>query len=113
AATLPEKMAYCQSHQLRVHTRAGTHAVDSLGRKRLLEPDTCDVVRTGGEWITAGGNCNTATCNTAYWSGATADGMSNVTNFMLKQFNIKKFAGRGLSKAPIATRPARNISRAG
>jgi len=73
----------------------------------------CDLVRTGGEWITAGGNYNTATCNTACWSGATADGMSDVTNFMLKQLNIKKFVGRGLSKAPIATRPARNISQAG
>ena len=50
----------------------------------------CGVVRTGGAWITAGGNCNTATCDTAYWSAATADAMSDVTNFMLTQLNIKK-----------------------
>ena len=29
----------------------------------------CDVLRTE-EWITLGGNCDTATCKTGYWSGA-------------------------------------------
>jgi len=38
-AALDEQMAYCTTHQLRVHTRAGTHAVDSEGRERLLDPD--------------------------------------------------------------------------
>ena len=48
----------------------------------------CDVVREG-EWITAGGNCNTGTCNTAYWSAAPADAFSDGTNFLLKSLNIK------------------------
>lgn len=62
--------------------------VDPTNPKKAM--CACGVVRTGGEWITAGGNCNTATCNTAYWSGATAGAMSDVTSFMLKQLNIKE-----------------------
>jgi hypothetical protein len=49
----------------------------------------CDVVRTG-EWITAGGNCNTATCNTAYWSAAPLDAFSDGTDFLLKSLKLKK-----------------------
>lgn len=49
----------------------------------------CDVVRTG-EWQTAGGNCDTATCKTAYWSGALlADSRSNA-EFMMEQLKIAK-----------------------
>jgi hypothetical protein len=36
---LEEQMAFCQTHQIRVHARSGTHPVDSLGRPRALEPD--------------------------------------------------------------------------
>jgi hypothetical protein len=49
---------------------------------------TCDVVRTG-EWATAGGNCNAATCNTAYWSGAPIDAMSDNTSFLMKNLDLK------------------------
>jgi hypothetical protein len=49
----------------------------------------CDIVRTG-EWITAGGHCSTATCDTAYWSAATPDAFVDATNFMVRQLNIKK-----------------------
>lgn len=31
---------------------------------------TCDVKRGVGEWMTLGGNCDTSTCKTGYWSGA-------------------------------------------
>lgn len=43
-----------------------------------------DIKRTG-EWITAGGNCDTATCKTAYWSGATVADFKDGTEFMMKQ----------------------------
>jgi hypothetical protein len=49
----------------------------------------CDVVRTG-EWTTAGGKCNAATCNTAYWSGAPLDAFSDGIGFMMKALNLKK-----------------------
>jgi hypothetical protein len=60
--------------------------VDPANPKKAM--CACDVVREG-EWITAGGNCNTATCNTAYWSAAPADAFSGGTNFLLKSLNIK------------------------
>jgi len=47
------------------------------------------VVRTG-EWITAGGNCNPATCNSAYWSAAPLDAFSDGTDFLLKSLKLKK-----------------------
>jgi hypothetical protein len=43
-AGLEEQMAYCQTHQIRLHTRLGTHAVDPLGRQKPLE---CDVIGPG------------------------------------------------------------------
>jgi hypothetical protein len=57
-AALGEQMAYCQTHQIRVHTRAGTHAVDSLGRERLLEPDIAGSsgVVLGDGWHAREGN---------------------------------------------------------
>jgi len=58
AATLAEKMAYCQTHQLRVHKRAGTHAVDPVGRERLLEPDIAGStgITLGDGWHTREGD---------------------------------------------------------
>src|SRR5262249_53201565 len=41
--------------------------VDPADSKKAM--CVCDVVRTG-EWMTLGGNCDTSTCTTAYWSGA-------------------------------------------
>jgi hypothetical protein len=61
--------------------------VDPANPKKAI--CACDVVRTG-EWITAGGNCNTATCNTAYWSAAPLDAFSDGTEFLLKSLKLKK-----------------------
>jgi len=61
--------------------------VDPANPKKAI--CACDVVRTG-EWITAGGNCNTATCNTAYWSAAPLDAFSDATDFLLKSLKLKK-----------------------
>ena len=61
--------------------------VDPANPKKAI--CACDVVRTG-EWITAEGNCNTATCNTAYWSAAPVDAFSDGTDFLLKSLKLKK-----------------------
>jgi hypothetical protein len=61
--------------------------VDPANPKKAI--CACDVLRTG-EWMTAGGNCNTATCNTAYWSGASLADVADGTNFLMKNLNIKK-----------------------
>src|SRR5262245_1815263 len=61
--------------------------VDPANPKKAI--CACDVVRTG-EWITAGGNCNAATCNTAYWSAAPLDAFSDGTDFLLKSLKLKK-----------------------
>jgi len=47
----------------------------------------CDVVRAG-EWQTAGGECDTATCKTAYWSGALLGDSRNNAEFMMGQLKI-------------------------
>jgi hypothetical protein len=44
-ASLGEQMAYCETHQLRLHTRSGTHRVDAQGHIVPLEPD---IVGSGG-----------------------------------------------------------------
>jgi hypothetical protein len=45
------------------------------------------------KWITAGGNCNTATCKTAYWSGAPLNDFNDGTDFLVKQLKLKKVPG--------------------
>src|SRR5262249_52541388 len=61
--------------------------VDPANPKKAI--CACDVLRTG-EWITAGGNCNTATCNTADWSGAPLNDFNDGTDFFVKQLKLKK-----------------------
>jgi hypothetical protein len=48
---------------------------------------TCDVLRTG-EWITLGGKCDTGTCTTGYWSGATVKDFDEAASFMVKSLNL-------------------------
>jgi hypothetical protein len=47
----------------------------------------CDVLRTE-EWITLGSNCETATCTTGYWSGATVKDFNEATSFMSKALSL-------------------------
>jgi hypothetical protein len=51
-APLDVQMAYCQSHQLRVHTRWGTYPVDPQGHRVSLPEDVVDgrTVRLGAGW---------------------------------------------------------------
>jgi hypothetical protein len=59
----------------------------------------CDVLRTG-ESITLGGNCDTATCSTGYWSGATLKDFDEATSFMVKALS--------LDQSPVKWCPAAN-----
>jgi hypothetical protein len=47
----------------------------------------CDALRTE-EWITLGGNCDTATCKTGYWSGATPKDFNEASVFMVKPLGL-------------------------
>jgi hypothetical protein len=37
--SLEQQMTYCETHQLRLHTRSGTHHLDSYGQPRALDSD--------------------------------------------------------------------------
>ena len=47
----------------------------------------CDLLRSE-EWITLGGNCDTATCTTGYWSGATPKDFNEASSFMVKALGL-------------------------
>jgi hypothetical protein len=59
--------------------------VDSSDSKKAI--CVCDVLRTG-EWITLGGNCDTGTCTTGYWSGATVKDFNEASSFMVKALSL-------------------------
>jgi len=40
--------------------------------------------------MTAGGRCDTASCNTAYWSGAPLADFSDGTDFLVKSLKLAK-----------------------
>jgi hypothetical protein len=50
---------------------------------------TCDVVRKG-EWMTLGGNCDTSTCTTGYWSGATMQDNIDGNAFLTKVLGLNQ-----------------------
>jgi len=60
--------------------------VDPSDAKRAL--CVCDVLRTG-EWMTLGGNCDTSTCATGYWSGATLQDVNESSVFMVKALGLE------------------------
>ncbi len=55
---LEQQMAFCQTHQIRVHARTGTHPVDPFGRLRTLEPDIVGLAgfTLGDGWHTREGD---------------------------------------------------------
>jgi hypothetical protein len=61
--------------------------VDPSNPKKAL--CVCDVMRTG-EWTTLGGNCDTSTCNSGYWSGATLQDLEQANVFMTKALKLEK-----------------------
>jgi hypothetical protein len=75
---------------------SGTPWTWCLNKRCTVDPSdskkaicVCDVLRTG-EWITLGGNCETATCTTGYWSGATLKDFNEATSFMVKSLNLDR-----------------------
>src|SRR6266576_3223515 len=73
---------------------SGTPWTWCLNKRCTVDPSdpkkaicVCDVLRTG-EWITLGGNCDTATCTTGYWSGATVKDFNEATSFMVKALSL-------------------------
>ena len=85
---------------------SGTPWTWCLNKRCTVDPSdpkkaicVCDVLRTG-EWITLGGNCDTATCTTGYWSGATVKDFNEATSFMVKALS--------LDQSPVKWCPAAN-----
>jgi hypothetical protein len=73
---------------------SGTPWTWCLNKRCTVDPSdpkkavcVCDVLRTG-EWITLGGKCDTGTCTTGYWSGATVKDFNDATAFMVKALNL-------------------------
>ena len=73
---------------------SGTPWTWCLSKRCTVDPSdpkkaicVCDVLRTG-EWITLGGNCETSTCTTGYWSGATLKDFNEATAFMVKALSL-------------------------
>jgi hypothetical protein len=74
--------------------RNGTPWTWCLNKRCTVDPSdpkkaicVCDVLRTE-EWITLGGNCDTGTCTTGYWSGATVKDFDQATSFMVKALSL-------------------------
>lgn len=49
----------------------------------------CDVVRKG-KWLTLGGDCDTSTCKTGYWSGATLSAFGEGNEYLKKAMDLKE-----------------------
>lgn len=74
----------------------GTPWTWCLNKRCTIDPSdskkaicVCDVVRSG-EWMTLGGNCNTATCDAGYWSGATLKDNADGNAFLTKALGLDK-----------------------
>jgi hypothetical protein len=63
---------------------------------------SCDIKRTS-RFVTYGANCNSLTCNTGFWSGATIEDFVNATEILGKAL--------GLDKSPAIFCPGVNISK--
>lgn len=61
--------------------------VDPSNSKKAI--CTCDVLRTK-EWMTLGGNCDTSTCNTGYWSGAAMKDFEEGNIFIMKTLHLER-----------------------
>lgn len=59
--------------------------VDPINSKKAI--CVCDVLRTS-DWMTLGGNCDTATCQTGYWSGAKLSDFDDGVQFLMKALDI-------------------------
>jgi hypothetical protein len=85
---------------------SGTPWTWCLNKRCTVDPSdpkkaicVCDVLRSG-EWVTLGGNCETATCTTGYWSGATVKDFNEASSFMQRAL--------ALDRSPVKWCPAAN-----
>ncbi|MBS0607294.1 MAG: hypothetical protein JSR57_10120 [Verrucomicrobia bacterium] len=85
---------------------AGTPWTWCLNKKCTVDPTdankaicTCDVVRTE-DWMTLGGNCDTSTCATGYWSGVTMSTYNDGNVFLMKAL--------GMDTSPVKWCPGAN-----
>lgn len=76
---------------------AGTPWTWCLNKSCTVDPSNpkkaicvCDVIRGKEEWMTLGGNCNTSTCETGYWSGATLKDVDEGSAFLIKMLGLEK-----------------------
>lgn len=74
----------------------GTPWTRCLNKQCTVDPSNstraicvCDVVRSG-EWMTLGGNCDTSTCQTGYWSGAATKDFDQGNVFLTKVLALDK-----------------------
>lgn len=74
---------------------SGTPWTWCLNKRCTVDPNNpkkaiclCDVMRTE-KWMTLGGNCDTTTCNTGYWSGAALDDFNEGVEFLMKALGIE------------------------
>jgi hypothetical protein len=75
---------------------AGTPWTQCLNKRCAIDPAksdraicVCDIVRTG-HWVTFGGDCATATCETHYWSGATVAQFESGNAFMTNALSLQQ-----------------------
>ncbi len=59
----------------------------------------CDVKRTQ-EWTTLGGNCDTSTCKTGYWSGAPVEGINVGYDFLTKAMGLDESPAKWCEAGP-------------
>lgn len=75
-----------------------TCTVDPTNPKKAV--CVCDVMRNTGEWMTLGGNCDTSTCATGYWSGATLQDNDQGNEFLVKALGLKESPAKWCQAAP-------------
>lgn len=49
----------------------------------------CDIKSSKKEWVTLGGDCDTTTCENAFWSGATLEDNKTGSEFLAKDLDLK------------------------
>ncbi|WP_237699782.1 hypothetical protein [Coxiella burnetii] len=84
---------------------AGTPWANCLNAKCIVDRNapskavcTCQIVASGS-YVTYGGNCNTSTCRTQIWSGATKNDFLQGSAFLMQTLKLKKPPYRMCKKA--------------
>lgn len=85
---------------------AGTPWSWCLNKRCTVDPSNpktaicvCDILRTE-EWITLGGKCDTSTCKTGYWSGASINDFNDGVIFLSKALGLTQSPVKWCQKNP-------------